>query len=403
MKVAIVQRILAPYRVETFRRLAARPGIDLTVFHGPGIPSGQFHGVENPEGLRTHRLLTLPMNMTFGDKDYYMVFHPGLVARLERGRFDVVLGEGATNILNNIPLALWCRARGVPLVVWDSGLHGSRPMTRVRRLGEPIHSRILRGATACVGYGDVSIEYFGSLGIDRERMFVARNTLDMGALQKERETWAHRRAELGAMRAALDLGDRRLILHVGSLYPNKALDPLLRAFAHLERDGEPVGLVIIGDGPDRQRLERLSGALGCKGVRFLGKRTSDVVAYALLSEIAVIPTRATIAVNVMLGYGLPVVVAADRGPEQEVIEPGVNGCLVVPGDPGDTERVLRAWIAGELTFAPAEEIRRQACRDLDLDRMVDGLESALAYATGVGKGRALPFHASGPEPRKTMD
>jgi len=403
MRVALVQRILAPYRVETFRRLAARPGVDLTVFHGKGIPGGQWHSMENPEELQTHQLRTLSKNISFSDREYYMAFHPGLLPSLQRGRFDVVLSEGATNILDNLPLALWCRVRGVPLVVWDSGLHGSRPMSTARRLGEPIHRRILRGAAACVGYGNVSLEYFASLGISPERRFLARNTLDMTALRKDVESWAHRIGDLEAIRSELGMGARRIILHVGSLYRNKALDPLLEAFARLERDGEPVGLVIVGDGPDRARLERLSASIGCVAVRFLGKRTIDVAAYAMISEIAVIPTRATIAVNVMLGYGLPVVVAGDRGPEQEIIDPGVNGCLVKPGNNEDTERILRAWLAGEMTFAPAEEIRRRAYESLDLERMVDGLESALVFATRLRKGGRLAFRASGPKPRNSMD
>jgi len=403
MKVAIVQRILAPYRVETFRRLAARPNIDLTVFHGAGIPSGQWHSVENPEGLRTRHLRAISRNLTFGDREYYLPLHPGLVPSLEHGRFDVVLTEGATNILDNIPLALWCRLRRVPLVVWDSGLHGSRPMSTARRIGEPVHSRILRGAAACVGYGDVSLDYFRSLGISPERMFLARNTLDLALLQRELEEWARRPTEIESIRSSLRLDGRKLILHVGSLYPNKALDPLLKAQAHLERDGEAVGLVIIGDGPDRQRLERLSTTLGCKAVRFLGKRTTDVAVYAMISDIAVIPTRATIAVNVMLAYGLPVVVAGDRGPEQEVIEAGFNGARVIPGDAADTERALRGWLNGEMVFANADEIRAKVLKTLDLERMVDGLESALVYATRAVAGGSLPVHSTAPEPRNSID
>lgn len=59
---------------------------------------------------------------------------------------------------------------------------------------------------------------------------------------------------------------RPFFLAVGRLHPQKAFDLLLEAFVLFRRGwGEDVRLLILGEGPDRQRLEALRQALGLAG------------------------------------------------------------------------------------------------------------------------------------------
>lgn len=88
-------------------------------------------------------------------------------------------------------------------------------------------------------------------------------------------------------RLALGLGrHEQVALCVARLVPPKRQDLLVGAWAR-RRSGT---LVIVGDGPERERLERLVGRLGLgERVRLLGNR-SDVPALLAAADVAVVPS-----------------------------------------------------------------------------------------------------------------
>lgn len=86
--------------------------------------------------------------------------------------------------------------------------------------------------------------------------------------------------------ALLDGQEKPLVIAVGRLVPAKAFDILLRAFV-----GVDARLVIVGDGVERQNLERLSNELGLQdNVMFLGQR-SDVAQLLQAADLCVVASR----------------------------------------------------------------------------------------------------------------
>ena len=75
-------------------------------------------------------------------------------------------------------------------------------------------------------------------------------------------------------------GQGPLIGTVAALRPEKALDRLLHAAAILMREGIAFRLAVVGDGPERRRLEQLAGELDLGGrVRFTGAMADPAPAY----------------------------------------------------------------------------------------------------------------------------
>ena len=62
-----------------------------------------------------------------------------------------------------------------------------------------------------------------------------------------------------------------VILFAGRLVPGKGVDRIIHAVAEINRGGEAYTLRIVGDGPERSRLELLASEVGCP-VEFTGKR-----------------------------------------------------------------------------------------------------------------------------------
>jgi glycosyltransferase involved in cell wall biosynthesis len=178
------------------------------------------------------------------------------------------------------------------------------------------------------------------------------------------------RGELG-----LHSGDE-LLITVARLAPQKALDVLLRAVARLPSS---VHLVIVGSGPLDAQLKALASEVGIdQRVRFLGYRSEpqDYVAAAGVFCLTSVWEACSLAAQEAIALGVPVV-STSVGGMPELIEDGVSGRLVAPGD----DRAFAAAVADVLA-APADARRMalnaEAHRTLNFsrDRMLERLERA---------------------------
>ena len=150
-------------------------------------------------------------------------------------------------------------------------------------------------------------------------------------------------------------GDVTRILAVGRLVPKKGFGVLLRAFARaraaLARDGLEATLALVGDGPERPRLERAARELGlAESVRMTGALpTEDVRAEMDRANMLVVPSVPGARGDL---DGLPNVVLEAMALARPVIGSHLSGIpeavadgrtgLLVP--PGDDETLARAMV-----------------------------------------------------------
>ena len=132
-------------------------------------------------------------------------------------------------------------------------------------------------------------------------------------------------------------GDRPLkICMVGRMDENKNQKMALKAFSQITGDHPGARLILMGDGPVRDKLMRLSQELGISDkVEFTGvvsdvrDRLYDAYAFLLTSDTEGMPN--TLLEAMSLGVACISTDCPCGGPA-EVIEDGVNGILVKPGD-----------------------------------------------------------------------
>jgi glycosyltransferase involved in cell wall biosynthesis len=141
------------------------------------------------------------------------------------------------------------------------------------------------------------------------------------------------------------------VIAVGRLAPVKGFDVLLNAWV----DVKDAQLTLVGDGPERQSLEKLAEKLNIKDrVNFLGTR-SDVPGLLADSDLMVISSRRE---------GMPLVFAEALHTRRQVVSTAVGGMrdmlppefLVPPGNPealaATINRALESWNAGKTQFEP---------------------------------------------------
>lgn len=145
-----------------------------------------------------------------------------------------------------------------------------------------------------------------------------------------------------ALRARIGASDRPVLLFVGRLVREKNLADLAHAATALAQRGARFKLVLVGDGPMADDLRRM-----LPDAHFAGFQEGAALAQWYASaDLFVFPSTTETFGNVILeafASGLPVA-AVNRGGARDLIEPGVNGVLVEPGNPDDFAAAIHALL-----------------------------------------------------------
>jgi glycosyltransferase involved in cell wall biosynthesis len=180
-------------------------------------------------------------------------------------------------------------------------------------------------------------------------------------------------------------GARRLLC-VARLVEQKGQDILLRALPAVRAAAGPIVLTLLGDGPERARLQSLAASLGiAEAVRF-GGVVPDVAPYLAEATVFVLPSRyegMPLALLEAMAAGVPVVASAVPG-NRDVVQDGTDGILVPPGDPDalarglvkiltNREMAARLAVAARVSVAARYSVESMAERTLGVYRSVLGV------------------------------
>ena len=181
-----------------------------------------------------------------------------------------------------------------------------------------------------------------------------------------------------------------VVLGAGRLVEQKDFPTLLRAFA-LVREREPARLVILGEGEERERLERLAASLGLSGEVDFPGFVENPYAYLARAAVLALSSRWEGLPTILiagLACGCPVVSTDCPFGPSEILEDGAWGRLVPVGDPV----ALADALVATLREPPSREGLRQRGRSFSVER------AAREYARLVppgGAGRGFPGGVAG--------
>lgn len=225
----------------------------------------------------------------------------------------------------------WARGRGVPYV-----LEVNAPLVdeqeRYRQLHDrqtalDVARRVFHAARAVVCVSAPVARYVESFGVPADRVHEIPNAVDPAHFP-------------GDLRPSVDSAGRFVVGFVGTLKAWHGLDVLLRGFAMLRQRRADAHLLIVGDGPLRDALQRQVAQLHLDSfVRFTGAVPPQSVPGLIRSmDVAVAPYPpmeecyfSPLKVFEYMAAGVSVV-ASEIGQVSEIVRHGQTGCLVPPGD-----------------------------------------------------------------------
>lgn len=265
-------------------------------------------------------------------------------------------------------------ASGLLGIGWSLTLHGSADFNGS---GRPLLGRKIAAArfVACASEHGRGLAAEACDAAFRDRLVVVRCGIDP-------RRYAPR---------ARPAGRRLRVLSVGRLSPEKGQAGLVEAFARVFRKGVDAELRVIGEGPERPRLEAAAAREGVADrCSFPGSRSEEEVA-AELAEADVFALSSTleglpVVLMEAMASGLPVVAPRLSG-IPELVEDGATGLLYATGRydelAGLLERLLRD---ASLRRALAERARVRVEGGFDIARAVLPLEERFREGAAVSRG-----------------
>ena len=277
--------------------------------------------------------------------------------------------------------AILAAERGLPLIITvhgsDINVLADTPARR-RRIRQA-----LQGASGVVAVAKDLVRKVVALGVPEQRVHHIPNGVDLSKFSPGDR--AECRSRLGLPQ------DGHIVLGVGRLAPVKAYDRLVRALLHLQQD---TSLVLVGDGPEREPINRLVGELGLSDrVRLAGAVPhGDLQTYYRASNLLAISSHSEGWPTVIfeaLACGTPVVANPVGGIPEALATPGL-GCLTEGNSPEEMARGIKHALSVQwdveklLGAARAHSWREIARRYVTLFEEVLGAHEADGFA-----GRAV--------------
>jgi len=386
------------YQAPLLRRIAREPEIDLTVFFGSdfsvkGYKDAGFGGVDikwdTPllDGYKHEFLPVIRDNATVTPTT---PMNYGIASRLKGDRnrpaFDVlwVHGYASVNALHGIAAA---NALGIPVLLRSDSWLGDRERSGIKLAAKRLFFRTLsQMVDGVITVGTLNWEYWRYYMGDDFPLFLLPYAVDNEYFQQRSREAVPRREEL---RKELNLSpDRPVILFASKLQTRKRTDDLIEAYKRLSPapgvEPHPY-LVIVGDGEQRESLERTARETGFDSIRFCGFRNqSELPRFFDLATVFVLPARHEpwgLIVNEVMNAGRAVIVSHEVGCHPDLITDGVEGIVFPAGDVDALTDALRRTLATPETAIEMGRRGLERINNWDFEADVRGLRSALAAVT----------------------
>ncbi len=283
---------------------------------------------------------------------------------------------------------LAARRVGIPVVSVSRGWTAEN--FRVR-LYEKLDRFALRwmDRVVCVSQGQAAKVH--KAGVAKQRTTVIRNAIRSNRFANRQQQDRDR-----VRRFLRDKTDM-IVGAVGRLSPEKGFGVLVESAAEVARTGLSVGFVLFGEGPLRNALASQIKARKLDRTFVLAGFCPDLDRYLPHLDLVVLPSFTEGLPNAVLeafGAGVPVVATAVGG-TPEVVEDGVSGYLVPPGDSGALAQRIADVLSDdvrrrEMGLRGRERVREQfsfALQAQSYQRLFDSLARSPVETTRSGNSK----------------
>lgn len=359
-KVLIVTNIPSLYRKPLFRKLLKNTQHDIHIAFGFNIKGDikQFTKKNLANNSDISKKIHLLKNLYIRN---ILVWQIGVLSQILKNDYSVIFLLGDFNCLSTWGAAVLCRLKGIKVVFWGHGLYGNEGKVKLL-----IRKTFYSLAHQFLLYERRAKNLMIQQGFKSYNLHIVFNSLDYDMHKKLRCIYSN--YEKNKVFPFFDDPYLPVLVFIGRLTAVKKIDMLLEAGKKLNYKDVKVNILIIGEGPERLKLENI----GWTGLRdnwlhFYGVCYSEEIIGKFLanSDLCISPGNVGLTAIHSLSFGTPVCTHNDfknQMPEAEAIIDRFNGIFFNYNDVDDMVSKVREWLSKAQN---KNQIRKQCYQTVD--------------------------------------
>lgn len=320
----------------------------------------------------------------------------GIMSILNEIQPDVIAISGYSEVDSRTCLA-WCTKNGRRSILMTESKQDDAYRIYIKEL---IKSFIIKQFDAVLCGGITHREYAKILGMSEECIFQGYDIVDNDYFWRSSSS-AKNNPELYRHLPGLEI-DSPFFLVSSRFISRKNIHGLLNAYQlyrkknMFKNSNIAWRLVILGNGPERNRLEKLILEKNIEGITLAGFRQIDEIpAYYGLASVFIHPALQEqwgLVVNEAMASGLPVLVSRTCGCAKDLVINGNNGFIFNPRDIDTLATLMLHVASGRYDLAAMGMASRKIIDKWTPNTFAKGLFSAFNKVINIPKPRTSIFH-----------
>lgn len=365
-KAMLITNIISPYRIPLFNTISERGNFYFKVVVLAENEKNREWEVDKDRIKFDYQILS-GWHFYIRNKEISIHLNTGIFKIFRKYKPDIVITSGY-NSLAYWQAFLYCKIFKKKFILWNETTLLS--VGSIKGVKGFLKRIFIRGADKCIVCGVKAKEYLEYFGTNSGHIYISRNTVDMDYF----------RNRVFQFRSGVNFRKERqkfpkyLLLYVGRFTKGKGIIQVLKLLNNLE-DNE-IGLIIVGSGPEENKLETYCKQNKIRNVVFEGFCQKDELhKYYALADIFIFPSFYDVwglVVNEALASGLYVLSSKYAGASYDLIKESWNGKIFDPNNIDEIVKLIKQVKDKiEDIREKRENISQHACREFSIERSAE--------------------------------
>lgn len=376
VKIAIIHNIVTPYRLELFEKLSKHKYIDeLNVFYCLERYNDRNWNLKYDA---EYQYKILPgYTFTFPIIKLPCSINPSIFNEIRNNNYDAIIVCGFTDMTTQLAY-ISCKINHVPIILWSelSGIY----LFKYHALYNPIIRFFAKNSDALLVPGTQSKKYHEKMGASSDKIFISPNTnneqryIDKIKRYKENSSLVYKE---------LSITTTKNIIFVGRFIKRKSVEYLIKSFINVKAEIDDLGLILVGDGPEKKNLQALCKDSRVKDVYFTGfVSEEEKIKYYSISNLFVLPSLWDIHPLVLpeaMACSLPIISTKGVASACDIVIDGENGYIINTKDVEQLSSAIRKSFLLNDIISMGEKSLQVLHEKCSLDISVKGIVDVIKY------------------------
>lgn len=297
-KIIFIYGNLPAYRKDFFTNLSKKleaNDIEMKVFYG--YVANKVVKQDDSNNYKTRKFETVKKNLRLLTLSRMV----GLTEAIKAEKPDGIIFQFNQTNISQWQVLRYCKKNNIPYAIWGCNYTRADLNGGLAKVRERIYHYIYKNAKTLIPYGTLYRDFFISLGIPKERVVVAQNTINVEAIVEKHKNIPTK-----------DATNRKLrVLYVGALAWQKKIESAIDALAELIDANYDIIFDIVGGGTELEKLKNYLLQKSEKAQTYITlhgpKYGEELEHYFLDADVFLMPGTGGLGVNEAMAYELPII------------------------------------------------------------------------------------------------